>query len=69
MGTITNAGSEPIKWTLRRASAEFGVSIPTLVSELNEAGATADAGKTFSTRAIVMALFGDAYRERRQGPG
>jgi hypothetical protein len=64
MPTVTNAGAEPIKWTLRRASAEFGVSVPTLVGKLNEAGETADESKTFSTRGIVTALYGDVHRER-----
>ena len=53
-----------IKWTLRRASAEFGVSVPTLVGKLNEAGDTADENKTFSTRSLVTALYGDVHRER-----
>jgi hypothetical protein len=64
MGTINTAGAEPIKWSLRRASTEFGVSVPTLVGKLNEVGETADENKTFSTRSIVAALFGDIHRER-----
>jgi hypothetical protein len=64
MPTISNVGSQPIKWKLRRASAELGVSISTLVTKLNEAGQTADESKTFPTRSIVAALYDDAHRER-----
>jgi hypothetical protein len=65
MGTVTNVPAEPLKWSLRRASSEFAVSVPTLVAKLNIAGENGDEqDKTFGTQQLTRAIFGDVYAER-----
>lgn len=69
MGTVTNVPQAPLKWSIRRAAAEFKISIPTLIGKLNAVEEKPDADKTFATAQIVRALFGDLHALRLRKAG
>ena len=62
--TIGLAASRAMKWTLLKASEEFGVSRETIRRGLRDIGIDVKKGATYETRQIVEALYGDDKKER-----
>jgi hypothetical protein len=55
-----------IRWTLERAAVEFGTDSRVLLRKLERSGAHPDKGGTWTTRAILDALYDDQYRRRSE---
>ena len=53
-----------IRWTCDHAGSEFGADSKTISARLRQAGTAAGADGKFSTRQIVLAVFGDIDGER-----
>jgi phage terminase Nu1 subunit (DNA packaging protein) len=58
-----SAPLKPFRWSLNRAADELGVARPKVRSRLARAGITAAADKTYTTKQILSALFGDKDAE------
>jgi hypothetical protein len=64
MPHLTNAPSEPIRWSLQRASKEFQISTTALVAKLNDAQEFAGEDFCFATSQIMTAIYGSLFEER-----
>lgn len=53
-----------MKWTIHKASMEWGVDKKTLATALRGSGHELSKGKEFTTREVNEALFGDDKKER-----
>ena len=60
----SNVPSEMLRWSLFKASREFGTAEITLGKKLGEAGEVAGPDECFSTRQILRGLYGEVYAER-----
>ncbi|HEX4201504.1 MAG TPA: hypothetical protein VHY59_08300 [Chthoniobacterales bacterium] len=60
----SNVGPEMWRWSLFKASREFGVGEHTLGQKLAEAGELAGPDECYATRQILKSLYGEVYRER-----
>ena len=61
----TNLPGEPLRWTIDKAAREFGVHQDTLIKRFSLAKETPDPiTRTYSTRQIIVALYGDIAAER-----
>jgi hypothetical protein len=54
----------PLKWDLKAAGREFGLTVDTLRRKLNAAKQTPAADGTWTTAQIVAALYGDIHGQR-----
>jgi|SRR6516165_286581 len=55
---------KPIRWTIERASIEFGTSPPTLGKALSQAGIRQASDGRYSTQEICQGLFGSLHLEK-----
>lgn len=55
---------KPIRWTIERASIEFGTSPPTLGKALSQASIGPASDGTYTTRQICEGLFGSMHVEK-----
>jgi hypothetical protein len=53
-----------MRWTVTRAASEFGFDPKTVTARLKAIGLTPRSGRTFHTREITKALFGDLDTEK-----
>ena len=64
----SNVPGEMLRWSLFKASREFGVGETTLGQKLGECGEVAGPDECFSTRQLIKGLYGEVYRERLVKP-
>jgi len=60
----SNLPDQPLRWSVEKAAAEFGVTHPTLRKALAQNSIQADADGCFSTKEITSAVFGNLAEEK-----
>jgi hypothetical protein len=60
----SNLPDQPLRWSVEKAAAEFGLTHPTLRKALAQNSIQADADGCFSTKEIASAVFGDLAGEK-----
>lgn len=63
----TRGFGDALRWTVDKASIEFGLDTKTLVSRLSRTGTIPGADKKYSTAQICAAVFGDQKLEYIRG--
>jgi hypothetical protein len=64
MKAQSNVPDQKLRWTARRAAAEFGVGYHVLSRKLQEAGEIAGEDNLFGTAQITTALYGSLHQAR-----